>query len=124
MEIQDAYDEVMGSIPADPEPTADYASLRLEDEVPDADEDSGMTFEAPAPVGTEEARHILYAELDGWVQSGRLEFEPADLIPATTAAGRKRPWMQGELKRLTEQGLIQRDGHGAYSIVQSPLQPA
>lgn len=124
MEIQDAYDEVMGSIPADPEPDADYASLCLEDEVPDADDDSGMTFEAPAPVGTEEARHILYTELDGWVQSGRLEFEPADLIPATTAAGRKRPWMQGELKRLTEQGLIQRDGHGAYSIVQSPLQPA
>ncbi|MEU2346967.1 FtsK/SpoIIIE domain-containing protein [Streptomyces sp. NPDC013082] len=124
MELQEAYDEVMGSIPADPEPTADYASLRLEDEVPDADEDSGMEFDAPAPVGTEEARHILYTELDGWVQTGRLEFEPADLIPATTAAQRKRPWMQGELKRLTEQGLIQRDGHGAYSIVQSPLQPA
>ncbi|MFF0408686.1 FtsK/SpoIIIE domain-containing protein [[Kitasatospora] papulosa] len=124
MEIQDAYDEVMGSIPADPEPTADYASLRLEDEVPDADEDSGMEFDAPAPIGTEEARHILYTELDGWVQSGRLEFEPADLIPATTAAGRKRPWMQGELKSLVEAGILQRDGHGAYSILHSPLQPA
>lgn len=124
MEIQDAYDEVMGAIPADPEPDAAYASLRLEDEVPDADEDSGMTFEAPAPVGTEEARHILYTELDGWVQQGRLEFEPADLIPATTAAGRKRPWMQGELKSLVEAGILQRDGHGSYSILHSPLQPA
>ncbi|MGW3304695.1 type IV secretory system conjugative DNA transfer family protein [Streptomyces rubiginosohelvolus] len=124
MELQEAYDEVMGSIPGDPEPDAPYASLRLEDDVPDADEDGGMTFDAPAPVGTEEARHILYTELDGWVQQGRLEFEPADLIPATTAAGRKRPWMQGELRRLTEAGLIQRDGHGSYSIVQSPLQPA
>ncbi|MFI7329650.1 FtsK/SpoIIIE domain-containing protein [Streptomyces rubiginosohelvolus] len=125
-EIQEAYDEVLGSIPCDPEPDAPYASLGLDDEVPDIDddEDGGMTFDAPAPVGTEEARHILYTELDGWVRTGRLEFEPADLIPATTAAGRKRPWMQGELKRLVELGLIQRDGHGAYSIVQSPLQPA
>ncbi|MFD7720742.1 FtsK/SpoIIIE domain-containing protein [Streptomyces sp. NPDC059814] len=127
MEIQDVYDEVMGAIPADPEPDAPYAGLGLDDDVPDTDEDDedgGMTFEAPAPVGTEEARHILYTELDGWVQVGRLEFEPADLIPATAAAGRKRPWMQGELKRLVELGLLQRDGHGSYSIVQSPLQPA
>ncbi|RPK77825.1 FtsK/SpoIIIE domain-containing protein [Streptomyces sp. ADI98-10] len=127
LEIQEAYDEVMGSIPADPEPDAPYASLDLDDDVPHADEDDedgGMEFEAPAPVGTEEARHILYTELDGWVQTGRLEFEPADLIPATLAAQRKRPWMQGELRRLVELGLIQRDGHGSYSIVQSPLQPA
>lgn len=124
MELQDAYDEVMGAIPADPEPGADYAGLRLEDDVPDADPDSDMEFEIPARAGTEEARHILYTEIDGWVQSGRLEFEPADLIPATTAAGRKRPWMQGELKRLVETGVLQHDAHGSYSIVQSPLQPA
>ncbi|MEU0705385.1 FtsK/SpoIIIE domain-containing protein [Streptomyces bacillaris] len=126
MELQEAYDEVMGSIPGDPEPDAPYASLRLEDDVPDTDEDEdgGMEFESPARVGTEEARHILYTELDRWVQSGRLEFEPADLIPATTAAGRKRPWMQGELRRLVEHGLIQRDGHGSYTILHSPLQPA
>ncbi|WP_031058641.1 FtsK/SpoIIIE domain-containing protein [Streptomyces sp. NRRL F-5702] len=126
MELQEAYDEVMGSIPGDPEPDAPYASLRLEDDVPgdDEDDDEGMEFEAPARVGTEEARHILYTELDTWVQQGRLEFEPADLIPATTAAGRKRPWMQGELRRLVEHGLIQRDGHGSYTILHSPLQPA
>ncbi|WP_326683046.1 FtsK/SpoIIIE domain-containing protein [Streptomyces sp. NBC_01237] len=123
-ELQEAYDEVMGAIPADPEPTADYASLRLEDDVPDPDPDSDMEFEAPTPVSKEEARHILYIEIDGWVRSGRLEFEPADLIPATTAAGRKRPWMQGELKKLVETGLIHRDSHGSYSIVASPLQPA
>ncbi|TRV71771.1 DUF87 domain-containing protein [Streptomyces sp. 130] len=124
MEIQDVYDEVLGAIPGDPEPDADYAGLRLEDDVPDADPGSDMEFAAPRRAGTEEARHILYVELDGWAQAGRLEFEPADLIPATTAAGRKRPWMQGELKRLVEAGVLQHDAHGSYSILHSPLQPA
>lgn len=124
MEMEEARAEVLGAIPGDPEPDAAYAGLTLEDDVPEADEEGGMDFAAPDPVSTEEARHILYAEIDGWVQHGRLEFEPADLIPATVAAGRKRPWMQGELKRLVEMGLIQRDGHGSYTILHSPLQPA
>ncbi|MFC3238241.1 hypothetical protein ACFOL3_34530, partial [Streptomyces nitrosporeus] len=124
IEIQDAYDDVMGMIPADPEPDADYAALRLEDDVPDTDDDTGMEFEQSGRMGTEEARHTLYAELDGWVRQGRLEFEPADLIPATVATGRQRPWMQGELRRLVDAGLIQRDGHGSYTILHSPLQPA
>lgn len=124
MEIQDAYQEVMGAIPGDPEPDADYAGLRLEDDVPEADPDSDMAFEAPAQVSTEEARHILYTELDGWVAVGRLEFEPSDLAPACVKAGRKRGWLQGELKRLTEAGVLRRDGHGEYTIVHSPLVPA
>lgn len=124
VEIQEARQEILGAIPADPEPDADYARLRLEDDVPDADEESGISFEdAPRP-STEEARHILCVELDGWMQQGRLEFEPADLIPATVAAGRKRPWLQGELKRLVDMGVIRRDGHGEYTILHSPLQPA
>ncbi|MFH9090942.1 hypothetical protein [Streptomyces sp. NPDC017673] len=124
VELQEAREEILGAIPADPEPDADYAHLRLEDDVPDVDDDSELTFEDTGRPSTEEARHILCAELDGWVQAGRLEFEPADLIPATVAAGRKRPWLQGELKRLTEMGVIRRDGHGEYTILASPLQPA
>ncbi|MGW7306750.1 FtsK/SpoIIIE domain-containing protein [Streptomyces sp. NPDC054835] len=124
IEIQDAYDEILGAIPADPEPDADYAHLDLDDDVPAEDPDSDIEFEQPERMSTEQARHTLYAELDGWITAGRLEFEPSDLIPATVATGRKRPWMQGELKRMTEQGLIQRDGHGSYTILHSPLQPA
>ncbi|MFF8618520.1 FtsK/SpoIIIE domain-containing protein [Streptomyces sp. NPDC015350] len=124
MEIEEARAEILGAIPGDPEPDAAYAGLTLEDDVPEADEEGGLDFAAPEPVSTEEARHTLYAELDNWVQQGRLEFEPADLIPATVAAGRKRPWMQGELKRLVDLGMIQRDGHGSYTILHSPLQPA
>ncbi|MFI8258887.1 hypothetical protein, partial [Streptomyces filamentosus] len=125
MEIEDAYDEVLGAIPGDPEPDAPYAGLGLDDDVPDIDDgDGGMEFEAPERMSTEDARHTLYAELDGWVQTGRLEFSPADLIPATVATGRKRPWLQNELKRMVEAGLLQRDGHGSYTILHSPLQPA
>ncbi|MFJ7138022.1 FtsK/SpoIIIE domain-containing protein [Streptomyces fungicidicus] len=124
VEFAEARAEILGAIPGDPEPDADYASLRLEDDVPAADEDSGIAFAEQDRPSTEEARHILCVELDGWVRQGRLEFEPADLIPATVTAGRKRPWLQGELKRLTDTGVIRRDGHGSYSILQSPLQPA
>ncbi|WP_309097538.1 FtsK/SpoIIIE domain-containing protein [Streptomyces sp.] len=124
VEFQEARAEILGAIPGDPEPDADYAHLRLEDDVPDADPDSEMAFGEQDRPSTEEARHILCVELDGWVQQGRLEFEPADLIPATVAAGRKRPWLQGELKRLVETGVIRRDGHGEYTILHSPLQPA
>lgn len=124
MEIEDAYEEVLGAIPADPEPDAPYAHLDLDDDVPDTDDDTAMEFEQPEPVSAEQARHIIYTEIDGWVRSGRLEFSPADLAPATVAADRKRPWLQGLLKQMTEDGLLQRDGHGSYTILHSPLQPA
>ncbi|MFD4392581.1 FtsK/SpoIIIE domain-containing protein [Streptomyces sp. NPDC058495] len=124
MEIEDAYEEVLGAIPGDPEPDADYAHLGLDDDVPDTDDDTGMEFEQTEPVSPEQARHILYTEIDGWVRAGRLEFSPADLGPATVAAGRKRPWLQGLLKKMVEDGLLQKDGHGSYVILHSPLQPA
>jgi hypothetical protein len=123
VELQEAREEILGAIPADPEPDAPYAHLRLEDDVPDVDDDDSLAFEDSERPSTEEARHILCVELDGWMRTGRLEFEPADLIPATVAAGRKRPWLQGELKRLTDTGVIRRDGHGQYTILASPLQP-
>ncbi|MFF7161576.1 hypothetical protein ACFZBP_09320 [Streptomyces sp. NPDC008086] len=117
MELQDAYHEVMSQIPADPEPDADYARLRLDDDVPDADPETDLTFEQAAKPSTDEARSILYSEIDGWATQGRLTFEPGDLIPATVAAGRSRPWLQGELKKLTSEGVLQRDGQGEYTIV-------
>ncbi|MGI5341887.1 FtsK/SpoIIIE domain-containing protein [Streptomyces sp. CA-181903] len=121
MEIEDAYAEVMGAIPGDPEPDAPYAHLRLEDDVPDVDPDGEMEFEPAARPSTEEARHIVAVELDGWVRGGRLEFEPADLIPAAVAAGRTRSWLMGELKRLTESGVLRHDSYGSYTITESPL---
>ncbi|WP_432089685.1 FtsK/SpoIIIE domain-containing protein [Streptomyces sp. bgisy095] len=124
VELQEARNEILGAIPADPEPDADYAGLRLEDDVVDADPDSDMEFEQQERMSTEQSRHTLYVELDNWVRNGRLEFSPADLGPATVATGRKRPWLQGELHRMVDAGLIRRDGHGSYTILHSPLQPA
>ncbi|WP_411078279.1 FtsK/SpoIIIE domain-containing protein [Streptomyces sp. cmx-10-25] len=124
VELQEAREEILGAIPDDPEPDADYAYLRLEDDVPEADPDSDMEFEQNERMSTEEARHTLYAELDNWVQHGRLEFSPADLGPATVTTGRKRAWLHAELHRMADAGLIRRDGHGSYTILHSPLQPA
>jgi hypothetical protein len=120
-ELQEVYEEVMGQIPADPEPDADYANVDLDGDAPEADEDSGITFGQQDKPSTEDARGILYGEIDGWARTGRLSFSPSDLIPATVAAGRKRPWLQGELKQLVERGVLTKDGHGEYVIVESPL---
>ncbi|MFF8899531.1 helicase HerA domain-containing protein [Streptomyces lydicus] len=123
MEIDEIYTEVMAQIPGDPEPDADYARLSLDDDVPDPDADSGIAFEQSDKPSTEQARAILYGEIDGWAARGRLTFETGDLIPAAVAAGRKRGWLQNELKKLTEDGALQHDAHGEYSIVR-PLTAA
>lgn len=123
-EIQDVRDEILGGIPADPEPDAEYAELTLEDDVPETDPDTTLQFEPAARPSTEEARRILYDQIAQWAAQGRLEFEPADLIPAVTAAGRKRPWMQAQLKRLVEDGVLDNPAHGEYVILRSPLVPA
>lgn len=117
MELQDAYDEIMAQIPADPEPDAEYARLRLEDDVPDTDPDTDLTFEQDDRPSTEEARAILYGQIDQWAATDHLTFETGELIPATVAAGRKRGWLQKELKELTRQGVLRRDAYGEYTIV-------
>lgn len=123
VEIEDAYTEVMALIPGDPEPDAPYANIDLDGEMPE-DTDTGMQFEQPEELDAEAARHVIYQQIHDWAATGQLTFQPADLAPATVAAGRKRPWLQGELKKLVEAGVLSKDGHGEYSIVQSPLVPA
>ncbi|MEU5540676.1 hypothetical protein [Streptomyces sp. NPDC020362] len=117
MELQDAYEEVMGQIPDDPEPDAGYARLRLEDEVPDANPDTPLAFEQPDRPSTEEARAILYGQIDQWAASDHLAFETGDLIPVAVAAGRKRGWLHKELNELVRQGVLRHDAHGEYTIV-------
>ncbi|MFD6725731.1 hypothetical protein, partial [Streptomyces sp. NPDC060131] len=123
VEIEDAYDEVMSLIPADPEPDADYAHLDLDDDMPE-DTDAGMTFEQREKLPTPEARRMVAEQLHQWAETNQLTFSPADLTPVFVAAGRKRGWMQGELARLVDEGVLSKDGHGEYSIVHSPLMPA
>lgn len=119
-----AWDGIMGAIPPDPEPDAAYARVQLEDDCPEPDPDTSLTFEQADRPSTDEARHILYTQFDAWVQQEQLTFETGDLIPAAVAAGRKRGWLQNELKRLVSQGVLQHTAHGEYTIISSPLVPA
>jgi len=123
VEIEDAYTEVMGMIPGDPEPDAPYANLGLDDEMPE-DADVEMEFAQREKLPTEEARRLLDEQLHTWVEGNQLTFSPGDLSKVLVAAGRKRPWAQGELARLVKEGVLRHDRHGEYDIVRSPLVPA
>jgi hypothetical protein len=123
VEINEAYNEVMGMIPADPEPDAPYANLDIDDDMPE-DTDADISFAQPTELDAAEARRIIHQQIHDWAEQNRLTFQPADLAPATVAAGRKRGWLQGELKKLVDTGVLHKDGHGEYSIVHSPLVPA
>jgi hypothetical protein len=123
VEIEDAYTEVMGMIPDDPEPDAPYANLGLDDEMPE-DTEVEMEFAQREEMSTEEARHLLAEQLHRWAEGNQLTFSPGDLAPVFVAAGRTRQWAQGELPRLVQEGVIRKDGHGQYTIVRSPLVPA
>jgi hypothetical protein len=123
VEMEQAYTEVMGMIPGDPEPNAPYAHLEIDDDMPE-ETDTGMQFEQPEEVTTAEARRMLDEQLHQWVSLNRLSFQPADLAPVTVKANRKRPWLQGELKRLVKEGVLRNDAHGEYDIVKDPLMSA
>ncbi|KOG33302.1 FtsK/SpoIIIE domain-containing protein [Streptomyces resistomycificus] len=124
VEIEDAYSEVMGLIPNDPEPDADYSGIDLDGSLPEVPADAGMQFERRDRLGTAEARQVIHEQIDQWLQARQLTFQPADLGPAAVSAGRGKPWLQGELKRLVTEGVLRRDGYGEYTILQSPLIPA
>lgn len=124
MEIDEARSEVLSLIPSDPEPDADYAGISLDGPLPDMPDDAGMEFEKPARLDPADARRVIHEQLDRWLSANQLEFQPADLAPAVVSAGRSKPWLQGELNRLVEEGTIRRDGHGEYTILRSPSVPA
>ncbi|WP_158102437.1 FtsK/SpoIIIE domain-containing protein [Streptomyces africanus] len=124
MEIEDAYDEVMGMIPADPEPDAPYANLDIDDPMPEDAEDVEMAFTQQEKLPTEEARRLLAEQIHQWAEGNQLTFSPAECTPVTVAAGRKRAWLQGELARLVKEGVLRNERHGEYDIVRSPLVPA
>jgi hypothetical protein len=124
MEIEDARNEILSLIPADPEPDADYAGIALDGPLPDVPDDAGMQFETQDRLSPADARRVIHEQLDQWLAARQLEFQPADLAPATVKAGRRKAWLQAELKRLADEGVIRRDGHGEYTILQSPSVPA
>nr|WP_173295558.1 FtsK/SpoIIIE domain-containing protein [Streptomyces sp. F2] len=122
VEIEDAYSEVMEMIPGDPEPDAPYAHLGLDDDMPE-DTDVEMEFEQRDKLPTPQARQLLAEQIHQWAEGNQLTFAPAELTPVTVAAGRSMAWLQGELKRLVNDGYLRHDRYGEYDIVHSPLEP-
>ncbi|MFC8010836.1 hypothetical protein [Streptomyces cinereoruber] len=71
-----------------------------------------------------ERRRLLRAELCKRAEAGETLFQPKDLTAWAERHGRKRPWLQKELKELCESGFLQRDAHGSYTILHSRQNPA
>lgn len=71
-----------------------------------------------------ERRQLLRAELCERAEAGEILVQPKDLVDWIEQHGVSRPWLQGELKLLTEAGFLQRDAHGSYTILHSHRRPA
>ncbi|MEU2346966.1 hypothetical protein ABZ745_35075 [Streptomyces sp. NPDC013082] len=76
----------------------------------------------PRPV-LNERRALLRTELRERAGTAAAAFRPRDLSEWTKRHGRKRPWLQNELRLLTEEGFLQRDAHGSYTV-RHPHRPA
>jgi hypothetical protein len=66
-----------------------------------------------------EGRRLLRAELCERAEAGETLVQPRDLTAWVEQHGLSRPWLQGELKRLTESGFLQRETYGSYTILHS-----
>jgi hypothetical protein len=81
--------------------------------------------EVPAPrqddirPALNERRRLLRAELCERAEAGDTLLQPRDLTAWVEHHGLSRPWLQGELKRLTESGFLQRETYGSYTILHS-----
>ncbi|WP_371558706.1 hypothetical protein OG416_38940 [Streptomyces longwoodensis] len=71
-----------------------------------------------------EARQLLRAELCERAEAGETLVQPKDFTAWAEEHGLSRPWLQGEFKRLTESGFLQRDAHGSYTIRHCHRRPA
>ncbi|MEU3282106.1 hypothetical protein [Streptomyces antibioticus] len=71
-----------------------------------------------------ERRLLLRAELCERAEAGETLVQPRDFTAWVEDHGLSRPWLQGEFKRLTETGFLQRDAHGSYTILHSHRHPA
>lgn len=81
--------------------------------------DFALPAPAPARLSRAECVRALEAVLNRWEAQGHRQFGATDLREALKRAGadRSRPWVHGELKRLTDSGrLLHHDG-GLFEIV-------
>jgi hypothetical protein len=77
-----------------------------------------FTSTGEGEVSPEQAREILFDQIDAWHGEGRTEFSPADLGEVCIAAGRGRTWPYKLLDSLAADGVLQvQDNPRRYLIL-------
>jgi hypothetical protein len=115
----DALTEHMRTEDPDPELTAE---VDADSPIEDDPEDREFTFgrKPGARLDPDESRRVLLDQIADWIEDGKTEFETRDLSAVWFNAGRSRPWVIGEVKRLIAAGVIEDRDEGGYRIKKAP----
>ncbi|PRY00422.1 type IV secretory system conjugative DNA transfer family protein [Allonocardiopsis opalescens] len=71
---------------------------------------------ADRPLSDEDARAAFRRQLEEWDDQGKREFRPADIRHLWVGAGKSKPWLFKQLRKLTEAGVIDHADKGVYTI--------
>lgn len=124
-EVSDLYAWLGDIASMDPEPKADYPGTGLEEELPDGDPDTTLTFPTPGGADRDRVRAELENQLDSWARDGVTSFTPNDLkhIWLQLGSGGRR-WFYRQRDKLLEAGVIAEpddaDRAGEYDLLRSP----
>lgn len=123
-EVADLLDLYRQLAASDPEPDAEYANAKHDDDIPPMPEVGMDLAEDGDPLTAEQARSLVCAQLAEWAAEGKLIFTPRDLAPIWTRyRGDGRSWFNRFLGKLTEAGTVESsEVFGEYHLLRSPLE--
>ncbi|MFC9916341.1 hypothetical protein [Streptomyces sp. NPDC127197] len=116
----------MFSRPEFQDPEGGFEGLRLEDPMENADPEGALTFGATNEddaLSRDDARDLIFEQLDNWLRQGRTEFTPSDLSEIWLKVdGDGRSWWNRLKNKLLEREIIaQSETYAGYMILRSPL---
>ena len=82
-----------------------------------------FTFDKPGGVDKlppDQARQLLLSTIEDWAGAGREYFATKDLAPVWLRAGMTRQWAQNHVRKMIEDGVLDRDDNGRYLILRRP----